>query len=162
MGTDDRLKRAEELHLGGPTSDNIVILCIYGDDIDLQAISTMLGCEPTEAHRRGEEIGKRKRPATIGLWSVESPTDLSFEDKLEYLVKSTTPEHKTWDALAATHRIKLNCTIFLHSWTEGFEIPTDLLAEIGNRHWQFGLSMYSAEGEEILESFLRPTIQQED
>ena len=156
MERDERLKQEEVLDVGGAIIDSRAALCIYSKDIDLQAISFMIGCEPTKAHRRGDGIGKRKKPAPIGLWSLDAPDGLSFEDKLKYLIKSTTSDHEIWDTLITNHDIQLRCSVFLHSWTEGFEIPADLVAEIGHRHWQFGMSIYSAEGEEILGAFLTP------
>jgi hypothetical protein len=142
------------LHVGGAVSDSTAHLILYAHDIDLEAVTAAVGCAPTEAHRRGEVVGKR-RPARTGLWSLETPEELSFPEKLEYLIRSTSSDHASWDALAAGHDIQLRCAIFLRAWTEGFELPAVLLAEIGRRHWSFGLSMYSAEGEEIVEAFFR-------
>lgn len=143
MNLEERLKNAKSLSTGGPDSETKASLCLYAEDIDIQAISTSLGCEPTHAHRRGEVV-KRRPPARIGLWSLDAPKDLYFPDKLAYLIKNTTSNHNTWDALASTHRIELRCAVFLHRWTDGFTIPSELLAEIGIRHWQFGISVYSA------------------
>ncbi len=154
MNLEDRLKNAESLDLGGPDSETKASLYLYADDIDIQAISTSLGCEPTHAHRQGEVV-KRKPPARIGLWSLDAPKDLYFPDKLAYLIKNTTSSHNIWDELASKHKIALSCAVFLHRWTDGFEIPAELLAEIGTRHWQFGISVYSAEGDEIVDAFLR-------
>lgn len=154
MNYDDRLKNAKSLHVGGPAADSKATLCLYAEDIDIESISTSLGCKPTEAHRRGDVIGRRK-PASIGLWSLDAPRDLSFEDKLEYLIKTTSSEHGTWDTLAVTNKIQLRCAMFLHSWTEGFDIPAELIAEIGRRHWQVAFSIYSAEGNEVVDAFLK-------
>jgi len=153
MEASERLSRAESLNVGGPVTDSTADLCLNSRDIDIRAISRLLGCEPTEAHQRGEVIGQRG-PAPIGLWSLEAPVDLSFSDKLRYLVQTTTSDRRTWDALVVTHSIKLGCAVFLHSWTEDFDIPAELLSEIGSRHWHLELSLYSAEGEEILDAFL--------
>ena len=153
-----RLKGVETINVGGPANDSRASLCIYSDDIDIDTISRLLECEPTKAHRRGDMVGKSKTtPAKIGLWSLDAPSELSFENKLGYLISSTTPKRKAWDELATNHKIWLRCAIFLHSWTEGFGLPAKLIAEIGHRHWEFGLSMYSAEGNEIVDAFLKPS-----
>ena len=37
----------------------------------------------------------------------------------------------------------------------GFELANDLLARVARRQWSFSLSMYSAEGDKIIDAFLR-------
>ncbi len=151
---DAPLKMAEEIEVGGEAADSTATLCIYADDIDLQAISSALRASPTDAHRRGEVVGRRP-PASVGLWSLEAPRHLKFSEKLQYLVHETISDAEVWERLVADHRIELRCAIFLHSWNEGFDVPADLMAQIAQRHWQFGLSLYSAEGNEIVDAFLR-------
>ena len=148
-----KIGKAKALAVGGPVADSEVSLCLYADAIDLESISSLLGAKPTQAVRRGDVIGRR-RPARIGIWSLDAPKELTFEEKIEHLLRSTTKKRSTWDALAASHSIQLRCVLYLHSWTEGFDLPADILADIGGRHWQFGLAVYSAEGDEILEAFL--------
>ena len=154
MKEDKRLSHAEELHVGGLPTDSIANLCIYSENIDIQALSALIGCEPSEAHQKGDVIKKRP-PASVGLWCLEPPKNLSFPEKLSYLVGTTTSNRDVWDKLASSHRLQLRCAVFLHSWNEGFDIPAEIIAEIGNRHWEYLFSMYSAEGAEILEAFLK-------
>ena len=149
-----KLKNVQSLDFGGRVADSRAGVWLYAEDIDIPKIARLLGCQPTEAHRKGEVVGKG-RPASIGLWALEAPLELPFDEKLAYLVKNTTSDKQAWDALATGHTIRLSCAIFLHSWTEGFVIPVDTVAEIGNRHWLFGMSVYSAEGDEVLDAFLK-------
>jgi len=138
----------------GPVIDSMASLCVYNHYIDLDAITDALGVAPTSAHRRGHVQGKRQ-PAPVGLWSLEAPDSLCFEDKLKYLVESTTDDQSIWDGLIRDHHIAVRCAVFLSSWTESVELPAELVATIGQRHWPIILSMYSAGGEEILDDFLR-------
>jgi len=84
-----------------------------------------------------------------------APESLSFTDKLTYLLDKTTHNYQTWDSLALSYDIQLRCSVFLHSWCDGFDIPASVISDIGKRHWKFGISMYSAEGDEIIEAFLK-------
>jgi len=76
MGIEDSLKQAEYLNLDAPDTKTKVSLYLYSNDIDINLISTSLGCEPTESHRRGDIIEyqrisrdiKHRTPATVGLW----------------------------------------------------------------------------------------------
>ncbi len=148
-----RIKKAKSLAVGGPLADSEATLCLYASDIDLDYISRCLGVEPTEAVRRGDIVGRR-RPAPVGRWSLGVPQALSFEAKLQHLLGVTSGDQSTWDSLARTHDIQLRCVLYLHSWSEGFDLSPDIMVEIGRRHWHFGLSVYSAEGDEIVEAFL--------
>jgi hypothetical protein len=149
----NQLKGVKELHVGGSVEESRAGLYIYNKDIDIPLITKLAGREPTESHIKGEVIGKR-RPAFIGLRGFEAPSELSFSDKLTYLVKNTSSKKLSWEKIAEKNDIQMRCVIFLHSWNEGFDIPSEIIAEIGKRHWKFGLSMYSAEGNEILDAFL--------
>ena len=163
MGIEDRLKNAEYLNLDAPDTKTNVSLYLYSSDIDIIFISTSLECEPTESHRRGDiieyqRIGgviKRRPPASIGLWCLAAPDNLSFSDKLTYLLDKTTHNYQIWDSLASSYDIQLRCSVFLHSWSDGFDIPDTVMVDIGKRHWKFGISMYSAEGNEIVDAFLK-------
>jgi len=151
----ERLKGVASLSLDGPPADFSASLNLYADDIDLDQLTELIGNQPTYSQRRGQLIGKRRqRPAPIGLWSLAAPRDLEFLAQLEYLLDATPSAPTIWQDLVQTHRIALSCTMALHTWTRGFELPCHILAEIGRRHWDFGLSVYGAEGGEVLEAFL--------
>jgi hypothetical protein len=156
-----KMKQKGRISVGGSIVDSTACLFLYANDIDLDAISSVLGVQPTESVKRGEIIGKRK-PAPVGYWSLEAPEDLPFEEKLSYLLGSTTNEASTWDSLYRIHDIQLRGAFFLRSWTEGVELPADVIAEIGKRHWKFGLSVYSAEADEIIDAFLSEELDKRD
>jgi hypothetical protein len=156
MEFDKRLNNTEYLNLEAPDTETKASLCIYSENIDIQAISALLGCNPTHSHKRGEKVKPHSPPSKTGLWLLDAPDGLYFPDKLTYLIETTTSNHDVWDKLASLHRIELSCAVFLRSWTDGFTFPAELMEEIGRRHWQFGISVYSAEGDEIVDAFLKP------
>ena len=147
------IKKVKELNVGGSPNNSQAILYIYNQNIDIPLLTKLVGHKPTASHMKGEIIGKRP-PASTGLWDFQAPVELSFPKKLEYLVKNTSPKKMSWDKIAENNIIQLRCVIYLHSWNEGFDIPADIIAEIGKRHWKFGMSIYSADGDEIIEAFL--------
>jgi hypothetical protein len=151
----DSIKNAQYLNLDAPNTETKASLCLYSEDIDVQTITKLLQCNPTEAHHKGDII-KRRPPAPIGIWYLDAPSNLSFPDKLKYLIDATISDQEVWDKLISRYKIELRCAIFLHSWTDGFVFPSNILEEIGKRRWEFGLSVYSAEGEEIVDAFLKP------
>jgi hypothetical protein len=145
------------LHVGGDVGEVTVELVLYAGEIDPDAVTFAVGHPPTEAHRRGDPIGRRKkRPAPIGLWSLAAPERFSFAEQVAYLLKATTTEEAVWARLAEDHDIQLRCALYLHSWNEGFSLSAATLADVGRRQWSLEVSIYSAEGEEILDAFLTP------
>jgi hypothetical protein len=157
----NQIRKASTIAVGGDVSDSSASLCIYSQDIDLDAVTRMVGCNPTKSHVRGDLPKPRSRfPAKTRLWSLDAPPELSFEDKIQFLISGTTNRIANWKSLAPTHNIQLRCAIFLHSWTEGFDLESSVMFEIGRRGWKFGLTLYSAEGEEVVDAFLaRPSEQ---
>ena len=145
--------RPASLSLSGPGFESTASLVLYAPDIDLEVVTAAVGSAPTSAHRRGHQIGDR-RPAPTGVWSLEAPSALPFDEKVRFLLAATTPDVSRWQRLSQTHDIQLRCAIFLRSWTDGFVLPAALAVDIGSRHWAFSRAMYSAEGEEVIEAFL--------
>lgn len=151
-----RLAEAKSLHVGGSPTNSMATLCIYADDLDPEHVTATVKCLPTKARRKGECYPDRPKipAAPLGQWFLEAPDDLSFIDKIQFLLNSSTDVENEWQTLAESHSLQLHGAVFLESWTEGFELSNDMLAEIARRKWSFSLSMYSAEGEEILNAFL--------
>jgi Domain of unknown function (DUF4279) len=145
-----------KIHLGGEVHEVNVQLVLYAAEIDPDAITAAVGHPPTEAHRRGDPIGRRKRPAPIGLWSLAAPERLSFAEQVSHLLEATTPAEAVWAHLATDHDIQLRSALYLHSWNEGFSLGAATLTDVGRRGWSLGVSIYGAEGEEILDAFLTP------
>lgn len=154
--TRERLAKADSLDVGGSPADTLATLCIYADDLDPEFVSATVKCPPTRTRRKGERCPDRPKipPAPVGQWFLEAPDDLPFIERIRFLLDSTASAESVWRTLAESHRLELRTAIFLKSWTEGFELSSNMLAEIANRQWSFFLSMYSAEGEEILDAFL--------
>ncbi len=150
-----RLRRAKALSVGGGLKDTAVNLVLYSPELDVAKVTAALGCEPTYAISKGQ-IRHRPHgsgPAPIGLWDLEAPKPLGFEAKIQYILDATPKATRIWRRLAKDHDIQLRCGIFLRSWSEGFELPAQMVADMGARGWKIGCSLYSAEGNEIVEAF---------
>lgn len=154
--TTQRLAHADAFHVGGSPTDSQATLCIYADDLEPVVVTASINCTPSMARRKGECYPQRPkiRPAPVGQWFLEAPDELSFNEKIRFLLDATCSDGNIWQKLAESHRLELRAAIFLRSWTEGFELSNSTLAEIALRKWSFSLSMYSADGEEALDAFL--------
>ena len=151
-----RLQQAESLRVGADLGDSEVTLAVYGNDLDPDSVTEIVGCPPTHALRKGERHKSypKRCPVPIGQWFLEAPASLAFEDKIAFVLEKTTSDRKAWSVLGEIHDLQLRCVVYLHSWAEGFSLAPSILQRIAERGWSFGLSMYSAEGDEIIDAFL--------
>jgi hypothetical protein len=158
----ENILKADSIDVGGNIKDSKVNLVLYerNNGIDINEITFLIDCEPTEAHRKGDiyKPGGKAIIAKIGLWKLAAPDELDFVEKIKHLLNKTTKNKNVWEKLLKNYDIQLRCAIFLHSWTEGFDWEIEIIKEIANRCWKFGLSIYSAEGDEIVDAFLRNNI----
>jgi hypothetical protein len=151
----EALSKAETLNLDAVGTETEVSLNLYSVSIDIEMLSKVLCCRPTKTQRIGDKVKPHSPPAKIGRWALDAPNEMTLPNKLRFLLKATTSDQAVWDKLSLTHDIQVRCAIFLHSWTDGFDISSEVISDIGKRHWLFGISVYSAEGNEILNAFLK-------
>jgi hypothetical protein len=158
----EELLKIDSINVGGPTTDSNVTLILYENnaEININEITSLIGCDPTEAHSKGDVYtpGRKKIIARTGLWELDAPKELDFVMQIEYLLNKTISDKNIWRDLSKIYDIQLRCAIFLHSWNEGFEWGNEIINEIAKRHWKFLLSLYSADGDEIVDSFLNKNI----
>lgn len=150
-----RLETAKAIAVGGDPIDSIASLCVYSPTLVIETVTDLIGCSPSHAHLKGDfATPKATIPARIGLWALDAPESLPFVEKIKHLLHATTGQISAWRRLAEEHDLQLRCAIYLHSWTEGFEIEPAVLGQVAERGWKFGLSIYSASGDEIVDAFL--------
>jgi hypothetical protein len=96
---------------GGPIDRIRVTLRVVGEDLDPEAISTLLGCTPTHAEKKGVPVVQSNgtRIPKRGRWSLELNSEECDEWDLEELVKALLdklPGDLTlWRSLAAYYNI---------------------------------------------------------
>src|SRR5512144_129711 len=104
-----RLKASKSINTGGDLNDSMVNLCLYSARIDVARLTETIGCAPTHAQEKGElrRAPHGRGPAPIGLWCLEAPDSLRFEEKIGYLLDATSDRASTWRRLAKTHSVEL-------------------------------------------------------
>jgi hypothetical protein len=123
-------------------------LRIVGDDLIPAEVSSMLGCDPTVAQRKGEVlIGKKtgiERIARTGVWRLQSadqePEDLNGQ--IEEILNRATGDIGTWRALTLRFRVDLFCGLFLGGENEGLAISPSVLFALGQRGIELALDVY--------------------
>jgi hypothetical protein len=130
-------------------------LRVIGDDLDPDEVTTILGCAPTYAQRRGQRIPTRSpslpegfRVAKFGLWRLDAteavPED--FEAQLAEILKKVTAEPEAWQDVSRRFRVELYCGWFMASGNDGIGISSDALRLLGERGIALHIDIYDAGG----------------
>ena len=123
-------------------------LRISGDDLQPAEITRLLGCDPSAAQAKGEQIIGRNtgstRIASTGMWrlvaSKREPEDL--DGQIAELLSKLTDDLSVWGSIAETYRVDLFCGLFMGGSNEGLSISPVSMAALGLRHIELGLDIY--------------------
>jgi hypothetical protein len=122
-------------------------LRIFGDDLDPDEISALLGALPNSSATKGEiSVDKRgiERTARTGRWLLQvahrQPGDL--DGQIVELLSLLTPDTAVWRSLVARFEANIFCGLFMKESNEGFELRPETLEMIGSRGLRLGLDIY--------------------
>lgn len=122
--------------VGGSVDEVRVTLALYGDELDPEEISNLLGCRPTHSHRRGEvRIGKKTGHKTVykqGAWllTVEGRAPRTADELTTELLEKIASDDGLWLGLGRRFDIQMRYGIFLEAWNSGFGLRRDMQAEL--------------------------------
>lgn len=121
---------------------------VFGDDLDPDEISCLLGAVPTTSRRKGEV---RKTPkggeviARKGSWSLKakdrSPGDLSAQ--IVDVLSRLTNDLSVWVALRKRYDCDVFCGIFMEEDNEGEMITDKAMAMMSERGLKLQLDIYA-------------------
>jgi hypothetical protein len=122
-------------------------LRISGDNLLPDDISNSLGCLPSQAQERGQEIKSssgKVRIAKFGLWrlfaSEQEPGNLDFQ--VSEILDQLTSNLDAWHELADNYYIDLFCGIFMERDMEGISLSPESLLKLGERKIILDLDIY--------------------
>jgi len=118
-----------------------------GDDLVPEEVSSLLGCEPTHAERKGDRIPANagERIARSGSWRLRA-TDKepeNLDSQVAEILGKLTQDLSAWRALTARFRIDLFCGWFMEKGNEGVSISPATLLALGERGIELGLDIYA-------------------
>jgi hypothetical protein len=135
---------------GGPVDRFCITLRIQAEELDPDHVSTLLGCAPTQAERKGVAIhtpaGNTRIPKR-GHWSltIESK-DCAKSDDVDDVVRilfARLPSGpQIWDSLTKAYTVDLFCGLFLASANRGFTISPEVSKLLSDRHVTIGFDVY--------------------
>jgi ribosomal protein L19 len=124
-------------------------LRIYGDSLDSQHISNLLGCAPTYSVTKGQKIVGEKtgrvRYAKSGMWRVgasdRSPEDI--DGQVKEILSGITASVEVWKALSREHRVNLFCGLFMNETNDGMSLSPKTMAALAERGIELWFDIYS-------------------
>jgi hypothetical protein len=126
---------------GGPVDRWKVALRVYGEELDPDRISVLLGCEPSSAARKGNPFPKK------GRWLLEIQSDDCHEnedldDGIRMLLARLPSDAGLWLSLTNACAVDMFCGVVLKSSNRGFAISAGVSRLLSDRNLEIGFDVY--------------------
>jgi hypothetical protein len=127
-----------------PLGSSHATLCIYGDDLDPERITRLLGSPPSRSHRRGDEVSSRLPGRAEGAWFLEDelPEGGTLADKIVNILQRVIDDTSIWAEFGRRYRVRMSCGLFIEHENEGFAIPSDVLDQLSKRGIRLDFDIY--------------------
>lgn len=121
----------------------------WGDDLDPEELTRLLGAEPSRATRKGEQ---RRLPSgemrvnRHGLWLIdysEHPAPTEIDEQINALLDRLTDDLAIWQDLTQRFRADVSCGVFLDGSNEGFSLRESTIRRLSDRNLQIEFDIYS-------------------
>lgn len=132
----------------GQLQKSTATLGFYGDDLDPDEITALLGVTPTVGVAKGgswlTSLGGEK-VAHTGSWRIEAnpcePEDLNGQ--IEALLSSITADLDAWLTLTRRFRGVIFCGLWLKTHNQGLELRADMLGLLAERGLRLDFDIYA-------------------
>jgi len=135
---------------GGPVDRCKVTLRVFGDELDPDSISAMLGCAPTRAEKKGVPIptkGASTHVAKRGFWSLsitsEECGEWAVDEVVIALLKKLPSDVTIWRHLTTTYKVDLFCGLFMEAGNRGFGLSAATCKVLADRNLEIGFDIYA-------------------
>ena len=129
-------------------SRTVVGLRIFGDALDPDDISRLLGAEPTACARKGETrrtTTGREVVAQTGSWQLTTeaePGDLNGQ--IGAILAKLTDDLSIWREFERRYSCDIFCGLFMLVGNEGAQLEPCILKMMGDRGLRLGFDIYSS------------------
>lgn len=130
----------------GALESTRVSLRVFGDELDPQEVTDLLGCPPTRQARKGDLRPSGHAERTNGWWlraDKREPGDLNAQ--ISEILARLTNDMTIWSDLKTRFRMELFCGLFMRSANDGLRLPAETLAAIGDRGIDLDLDIYGSD-----------------
>ena len=114
-------------------------LRIFGEDLDPEEITRLLGKAPTRSRRRGRPWfapnGQPLGISPIGAWHVSAPRvePGDLDAQIAAILDGLPEDPALWRDLCARYKIDLFCGLFMDGGNEGLRLSPQTLAGLSSR-----------------------------
>lgn len=127
-----------------------VSLRVFGDSLEPEEVSALLGREPTRFHRKGDKSsadGSSIEPT--GVWILDSGLSekSEIEEHVEALLSPVSNDSDEWASLTSRFSASILCSAFLDQYNEGFELSPRLAQSLADRGLVIAFDIYSGDPE---------------
>jgi len=134
--------------MGGEIDRGFFMLQVSGDNLNPDAITSLLKTQPTKAHRKGDLSKNGKFTHRTGLWSLESgeldfrSTDKNCEDFLADWVAKLPDDTGAWTAIQKEYKTEVRIALYMKTWNREFAILPSTLQELARRGLMLHIDTY--------------------
>jgi hypothetical protein len=112
-----------------------VSLRIFGDELEPESVSALLGGNPTHSHRKDEVVDGDALPAATGAWVLETSLSDSaeIEEYVAELFSKLTTDLDEWATLSSQFAVDVRCELEVGESSDGFDLSPRLAAALAER-----------------------------
>src|SRR5450432_2459213 len=126
---------------GGPVDRWKVALRVYGEELDPDRISALLGCEASSIARKGTPFPKKGR-WILEINSEDCDEGDEVDDGVRMLLARLPSDPDVLASLASIYSVDVFCGVFVKSPNRGFGISTEVSRLLSDRALQIGFDLY--------------------
>jgi len=135
---------------GGPIEWFSITLRISSDDLDPKEVTSLLGCQPDAAERKGDQIlgpdGSAVRLAQTGSWRLMlAPTTTDEWDcgeAMMLVMKRLPTDANVWRSLTQRFSVVFFVGLSMDSVNKGFSMSPDVMSYLGARGIRVDFDVY--------------------
>jgi hypothetical protein len=134
-----------------------VSLRVFGDSLEPEEVSALLGREPSQFHRKGDKIFKTSSTSSAsgsvasieptGAWILDSGLSekAEIEDHVEALLSPISNDSDEWASLTSRFSASIICSVFLDQYNEDFELSPRLAQSLADRGLVIAFDIHSGD-----------------
>lgn len=117
-------------------------LRLFGDDLDPEEVTRLLGCKPTTAHAKGQV--RRLSLARTGHWHLNAPdrTPDDLSGQISEIFGQLNSDPEVWKNLTKRFKVDVFCGLFMSKKGEGFTLSTEATTALSVRNIKVGICLY--------------------
>lgn len=122
------------VEVGGAIDESAVTLAIYGEHLNPNEVTQLLGVEPTKSFRSGHKPGPRSPAIGHGAWffEVRGKAPAGPDAQLELLLSKLPESASIWQELNRHYKVQIRFGLHMQGWNKGFCMEASLLSRLAS------------------------------